>query len=136
MNARPTETAVPSKLRQGVAALSEWAGADWLRQEIAAGFAVLSAMNLKGRPAAQDLPVVAELWARRMSERDETPVEQFDRVRIQTAFKVLQNSEEFPKPADLIRNLPPRMIPRAMLEKPAPDRTKGREEMAKIKQKL
>ena len=30
---------VNTKLRQGVAALAAWAGGDWLRQELAAGFA-------------------------------------------------------------------------------------------------
>lgn len=43
---------VNTKLRQGVAALAAWAGGDWLRQELAAGFAELAAMNLQGRPAA------------------------------------------------------------------------------------
>ena len=125
-----------TKLRQGVSALSQWAGEDWLKQEIAAGFAVLSAMNLKGRPAAQDLAVVAEFWVQRLERREEKPQEQFDRVRFQTAFKALHDVAEWPNVVDLIRNLPPRLIPRAMLEKPKPDRAKGREEVEKIKQSL
>lgn len=128
------DAAVSTKLRQGVNALSQWAGEDWIKQEIAAGFSVLSAMNLKGRPAAPDLAVVAELWVQRLQGRDEKPVEQFDRVRFQTAFKALQDAAEWPNVADLIRNLPPRLIPRAMLEKPKPDRAKGREELEKVKQ--
>lgn len=130
------DAAVSTKLRQGVAELSQWAGDDWLKQEIAAGFAVLSAMNLKGRPAAPDLAVVAELWVQRLQGRDEKPVEQFDRVRFQTAFKALQDVNEWPNVADLIRNLPPRMIPRAMLEKPKPDRAKGMEQLEKVKETL
>ena len=58
---RVGEGGAPSKLRQGVAALGEWAGEDWAKQEIASGFALLAALNLPNRPAAQDLPVVAEI---------------------------------------------------------------------------
>ena len=130
------DTAGSTKLRQGVNALSQWAGEDWLKQEIAAGFAVLAAMNLKGRPAAQDLAVVAGLWVQRLESREEKPVEQFDRIRFQTAFKALHDVTQWPNVVDLIRNLPPRLIPRAMLEKPKPDRVKGREEIAKVKQSL
>ena len=130
------DTAGSTKLRQGVNALSQWAGEDWLKQEIAAGFAVLAAMNLKGRPAAQDLAVVAGLWVQRLESREEKPVEQFDRIRFQTAFKALHDVAEWPNVVDLIRNLPPRLIPRALLDKPKPDRVKGREEIAKVKQSL
>ena len=134
-------SAISTKLRQGVNELSKWAGNDWLRQEIAAGFAVLSAANLKGRPAAQDLAVLAGLWETRLLERivavEGTQfAEELDRPRIQTAFKALRDVAEWPNVIDLIRNLPPRMIPRAMLERPKPDRAKGREEMEKVKQSL
>lgn len=135
------DVTISTKLRQGVNALSQWAGSDWLRQEIAAGFAVLSAMNLKGRPAAQDLAVLAGLWEQRLLERivavEGTQfVEELDRPRIQTAFKALQDVSEWPNVIELIRNLPPRLIPRAMLEKPKPDRAKGRDALAKMKQSL
>lgn len=138
---RGGEGGAPSKLRQGVAALSEWAGEDWLKREIAAGFAVLSAMNLKGRPAAQDFPVLAALWEQRLMEhavsRGEVKlIEETDRMRIQTAFKALQDVQEWPNVIDLLRNLPPRLIPRAMLAKPAPDKEKGRLKMAKVKEAL
>ena len=83
---RGGEGGAPSKLRQGVAALGAWAGEDWAKQEIAAGFALLAALNLPNRPAAQDLP--------------------------------------------------PRLIPRAMLAKPAPDKEKGRQEIAAVKDVL
>ncbi|STZ77509.1 Uncharacterised protein [Bergeriella denitrificans] len=52
-----------SKLRQGAAALLEWAGNDWLRLEIAQGLTMLSAQNMKGRPAAADMAVVGEMGA-------------------------------------------------------------------------
>ena len=133
---RVGEGGAPSKLRQGVAALGEWAGEDWAKQEIASGFALLAALNLPNRPAAQDLPVVAEIWYRQLKEAKEIVSPEYDPIRIQTGFKVLQAAETWPQPAELRRNLPPRLIPRAMLAKPAPDKEKGRQKMAEVKDVL
>ena len=133
---RGGEGGAPSKLRQGVAALGEWAGDDWAKREIASGFALLAALNLPNRPAAQDMPVVAEIWYRKLMETKEIVSPEYDPIRIQTGFKVLQAAETWPQPAELLRNLPPRLIPRAMLEKPAPEKAKGRLEMAKVKEVL
>ena len=133
---RVGEGGAPSKLRQGVAALGEWAGEDWAKQEIAAGFALLAALNLPNRPAAQDLPVVAEIWYRKLMEKKEIVSPEYDPIRIQTGFKVLQQSETWPQPAELLRNLPPRLIPRAMLAKPASNKEKGRQKMAEVKDVL
>ena len=133
---RGGEGSAPSKLRQGVAALGEWAGNDWAKLEIAAGFALLAALNLPNRPAAQDLPVVAEIWYRKLMEKKEIVSPEYDPIRIQTGFKVLQQSETWPQPAELLRNLPPRLIPRAMLAKPASNKEKGRQKMAEVKDVL
>lgn len=133
---RVGEGGAPSKLRQGVAALGEWAGEDWAKREIASGFALLAALNLPNRPAAQDLPVVAEIWYRELKEKNEIVSPEYDPIRIQTGFKVLQAAETWPQPAELLRNLPPRLIPRAMLAKPAPDKVKGRQKMAEVKDVL
>ena len=133
---RGGEGGAPSKLRQGVAALGEWAGEDWAKREIASGFALLAALNLPNRPAAQDLPVVAEIWYRQLKEKNEIVSPEYDPIRIQTGFKVLQAAETWPQPAELRRNLPPRLIPRAMLAKPAPDKEKGRQKMAEVKDVL
>ena len=133
---RGGEGGAPSKLRQGVAALGEWAGENWAKREIASGFALLAALNLPNRPAAQDLPVVAEIWYRKLIETKEIVSPEYDPIRIQTGFKVLQQSETWPQPAELLRNLPPRLIPRAMLAKPASDRAKGRQKMAEVKDLL
>ena len=133
---RGGEGGAPSKLRQGVAALGEWAGNDWAKREIAAGFALLAALNLPNRPAAQDLPVVAEIWYRQLKEAKEIVSPEYDPIRIQTGFKVLQAAETWPQPAELRRNLPPRLIPRVMLAKPAPDKEKGRQKMAEVKDVL
>lgn len=133
---RGGEGGAPSKLRQGVAALGEWAGNDWAKREIASGFALLAALNLPNRPAAQDLPVVAEIWYRKLMETKEIVSPEYDPIRIQTGFKVLQQSETWPQPAELLRNLPPRLIPRAMLAKPAPDKEKGHQAIAAVKEAL
>lgn len=133
---RVGEGGAPSKLRQGVAALGVWAGDDWAKQELATGFALLAALNLPNRPAAQDMPVVAEIWYRKLMEQKEIVSPEYDPIRIQTGFKVLQAAETWPQPAELLRNLPPRLIPRAMLEKPAPDKGKGRLKMAEVKDVL
>ena len=133
---RVGEGGAPSKLRQGVAALGEWAGEDWTKQEIASGFALLAALNLPNRPAAQDMPVVAEIWYRKLKDKGEIVSPEYDPIRIQTGFKVFQAAETWPQPAELLRNLPPRLVPRAMLAKPAPDKEKGRQKMAEVKDVL
>ena len=133
---RVGEGGAPSKLRQGVAALGEWAGDDWAKLELAAGFSLLAALNLPNRPAAQDMPVVAEIWYRKLKEKNEIVSPEYDPIRIQTGFKVLQAAETWPQPAELLRNLPPRLVPRAMLAKPAPDKGKGRLKIAKVKEAL
>ena len=133
---RVGEGGAPSKLRQGVAALDEWAGTDWAKREIASGFSLLAALNLPNRPAAQDMPVVAEIWYRKLKEKNEIVSPEYDPIRIQTGFKVLQAAETWPQPAELLRNLPPRLIPRAMLAKPAPNKEKVRQKMAEVKEAL
>ena len=133
---RGGESSAPSKLRQGVAALGEWAGEDWAKREIASGFALLAALNLPNRPAAQDMPVVAEIWYRKLKDKGEIVSPEYDPIRLQAAFSVLQQSESWPQPAELLRNLLPRLIPRAMLAKPAPDKEKGRQKMAEVKDVL
>lgn len=133
---RVGEGGAPSKLRQGVAALGVWAGDDWAKQELATGFALLAALNLPNRPAAQDMPVVAEIWYRELKEKNEIVSPEYDPIRIQTGFKVLRAAETWPQPAELLRNLPPRLMPRAMLEKPAPDKAKGRQGIAAVKDVL
>jgi hypothetical protein len=133
---RVGEGGAPSKLRQGVAALGVWAGDDWAKQELATGFALLAALNLPNRPAAQDMPVVAEIWYRKLMEQKEIVSPEYDPIRIQTGFKVLQAAETWPQPAELLRNLPPRLVPRAMLAKPAPNKEKVRQKIAEVREVL
>ncbi|WP_312267436.1 hypothetical protein [Neisseria sp.] len=125
-----------SKLRQGVNALNQWAGGDWIKQELAAGLSVLATLNMNGRPAATDLPAIAELWYQQIIDRDEQYVEAFDRVRFQTAFKVFLASKEWPNASDLIRSLPMRLVPRAMIDAPKQDVARQREKLQAVKNKI
>ena len=125
-----------SKLRQGVNALNQWAGGDWIKQELAAGLSVLATLNMNGRPAATDLPAIAELWYQQIIGRDEQYVEAFDRVRFQTAFKVFLASKEWPNASDLIRSLPMRLVPRTMIDAPKQDVARQREKLQAVKNKI
>lgn len=125
-----------SKLRQGVNALNQWAGGDWIKQELAAGLSVLATLNMNGRPAATDLPAIAELWYQQIIGRDEQYVEAFDRVRFQTAFKVFLASKEWPNASDLIRSLPMRLVPRTMINAPKQDVASQREKLQAVKNKI
>ena len=105
----------------------------WLKREIAQGFVMLAALNLKGRPASADLTAVAELWLGIMSGRSWQP--EHDGIRIQAAFRAIAaSSSEWPNPADLIKHLPPpeiRMVPR--LEKKHQPTEYGKAQSAKLK---
>ncbi|MDO4247490.1 MAG: hypothetical protein Q4C79_00765 [Neisseria sp.] len=125
-----------SKLRQGVNALNQWAGGDWIKQELAAGLSVLATLNMNGRPAATDLPAIAELWYQQIIGRDEQYVEAFDRVRFQTAFKVFLASKEWPNASDLIRSLPMRLVPRTMIDAPKQDVASQRDKLQAVKNKI
>ena len=87
---------------------------DWLKKEIGSGFALLSALNLKGRPASSDLKAVAQIWYGLLFKEKWQP--QRDTPRIRTAFQsIAATSTEWPNPADLKRHLPEpevKMVPR------------------------
>lgn len=108
----------------------------WLKKAIAQGFMMLSALNLKGRPASTDLTAVAELWLGILGGRNWQP--ERDGMRIQTAFKTIAaSSSEWPNPADLIKYLPPlkvRMVPK--LEKKHSPTEYGKAQAAQLKRKL
>ena len=105
----------------------------WLKREIAQGFVMLAALNLKGRPASADLTAVAELWLGILGGRSWQ--QEHDGIRIQAAFRAIAaSSSEWPNPADLIKHLPPpevRMVPR--LEKKHQPTEYGKAQSAKLK---
>ena len=106
---------------------------NWLKREIAQGFMMLAALNLKGRPASADLTAVAKLWHGILGSRIWQP--ERDTARIKAAFlTIAATSSEWPNPSDLIRHLPPedvRMVPR--LEKKHRPTEYGKAQSAKLK---
>lgn len=110
--------------------------ADFIREEIAAGFAALAALNLKGRPAAKDLTATAEVWARTLYARPVRWDERQDRTRLRTGFlQLLQHCREWPVPRDLVEALPLRREPR---ELPPPPMTEAerQENLARMNKAL
>lgn len=105
----------------------------WLKREIAQGFMMLAALNLKGRPASADLTAVAKLWHGILGRRIWQP--ERDAARIKAAFlTIAATSSEWPNPSDLIRHLPPediRMVPR--LEKKHRPTEYGINQMGELK---
>ncbi len=110
---------------------------DWLKKEIAKGFMLLSALNLKGRPAAKDLTAVAEVWYGLLAKQQWQP--ERDIPRFQTAFETIAATQtEWPNPADLAKHLPPLpvvMNPRK-LEAKHIQTDFGHEQIAALKQYL
>ncbi|MFC3874886.1 hypothetical protein [Neisseria musculi] len=81
----------------------------WLKKEIGAGFMLLSALNLKGRPAADDLKAVAQIWHGLLLRHDWRP--ECDAERIGAAFQnIAATSTEWPNPADLVKYMPERTV--------------------------
>lgn len=110
---------------------------DWLKKEIAKGFMLLSALNLKGRPAAKDLTAVAEVWYGLLAKQQWQP--ERDIPRFQTAFEnIAATQTEWPNPADLMKHLPPLPVvlnPRK-LEAKHIQTAFGHEQIAALKQYL
>ena len=110
---------------------------DWLKKEIAKGFMLLSALNLKGRPAAKDLTAVAEVWYGLLAKQQWQP--ERDIPRFQTAFETIAATQtEWPNPADLMKHLPPLPVvlnPRK-LEAKHIQTAFGHEQIAALKQYL
>lgn len=109
---------------------------DWLKKEIAKGFMLLSALNLKGRPAAKDLTAVAEVWYGLLAKQQWQP--ERDIPRFQTAFETIAATQtEWPNPADFVKFLPiipVKMVPR--LEKKHVRTEYGEAQIARLKQHL
>lgn len=109
-NSSVTSQPVNSKLRQGVAALANWAeDGDFLKAVVGAGLAKLSVLNLANKPAALDLIAVANIWREELlNHRSDWQID-LDKKRIEKAFQYLgSHAEKWPNPKDLIQVLNPR----------------------------
>lgn len=98
---------------QGIQILAKWKQGQtgenaWLARIIATGFQRLRAMHLPGQPAAEMLPVTAQMWVDVLLDMRVT--EELDLTRIETGFRYLFRSiREWPQPADLLKEMPKRV---------------------------
>ena len=108
----------------------------WLKKEIGAGFMLLSALNLKGRPAADDLTAVAKIWYGLQLRQQWQPERDIPRIR--AAFEAIAaTSTEWPNPAEFARHLPEpeiKMVPR--LDKKHKPTAYGKAMLEKVKGRL
>ena len=97
-----------SKSKQAAASLVEWAGDDWLKQEVAAGLARLIVLKRNGAPAADTILVTASEFERFLVKRNQT-IREIDQPRIREGFEQLISSfDGWPEPKDLYGNMPRR----------------------------
>ncbi|MBT0666363.1 hypothetical protein KI809_18805 [Geobacter pelophilus] len=140
-----TTTAPPVPRRvQGIQILAVWKHQQqgenaWLYQVVATGFQRLMAMALPGHPAAEMLPITAEMWVEVLL--DMRVNEKQDRERIETGFRYLYRKiKEWPQPADLIQEMPKRInasTPGDIQAKRQPteaDEAVAKEELAKMQE--
>jgi hypothetical protein len=80
----------------------------WLATVIATGFQRLRAMHLSGQPAAEMLPVTAQMWVETLIDMKVN--EDQDKERIETGFRYLYRTmREWPQIADLLKEMPKRV---------------------------
>jgi len=105
-----TQPAPTGKRAQALAALHQWAGTNWLRQEIAAGLQALVALSRPGTPAADTITLTADIWLVAIAGSYQLIIEAIDRPRLHTAFKGLLQTDlkEWPAPAALKPHMPGR----------------------------
>ncbi|OQY20102.1 MAG: hypothetical protein B6I36_02340 [Desulfobacteraceae bacterium 4572_35.1] len=96
------------KRAQAIHLLGQWAGDNWLRQEIGRGLATFIGVGRQGAPAVDTVIVTAGLWEDFLIGKKVTILE-VDQSRIQAGFKeLLNNFEKWPEPKDLFARLPRR----------------------------
>lgn len=101
---------INSKLRQGIAAIAEWAhDGDFLKGVLSIGLGKLFALNLSNKPAAADLIAVAKIWHEELLNQRKDWQADLDKKRIEKAFQYLSaHAEKWPNPKDLIQVMLPR----------------------------
>jgi len=126
-----------SKRTASLATLSDWAGNDWLRVEIAAGLQALVAQSLKFQPGVDIIAKNADVWF--LALRNTCSIEQIDTPRLRTGFeRLFSRVQEWPTPKQLLEQKPTRP-PRQSLPIPEPteeDRRKGLEMLGQLKDKM
>ena len=106
---------------QGIQALALWKAENphspdhWLRQEIGMAFQQMICLALDGAPAAEMLPLTAEMWVMTIGYG---MCEDLDRERIRDGFRQLYRKlKKWPQPVELTDVLPGRPK-RATIEEP------------------
>lgn len=97
---------------QGIQALALWknenpeAPDQWLRREIGMGFQQMVCLGLNGQPAAEMLPLAAEMWVMTIGYG---MTEELDSERIRGGFAQLYRIlTRWPQPVELLKVLPGR----------------------------
>lgn len=105
---RPSTRA--SALDLAAASLQQWAGSDWLAQEISQGLLALYARRLTKAPPANELLPTAGLWLAEHARRFD--VQEVDQYRVKSGFKSLLSAIPsggwWPAPNDLLQHVPRR----------------------------
>ncbi|OHD24624.1 MAG: hypothetical protein A2Y38_16755 [Spirochaetes bacterium GWB1_59_5] len=109
----------------------------WLRREIAAGLQALVALGLEGQPAAEVLPLTADIWLRAVSRGNVgCTIEVIDAPRIREAFaELFPTLTTWPPPKHLLERIPPRPQ-REALAAPVEDDAGGLERLREIQERL
>ena len=91
----------------------------WLRAAVGDGLMRMYSLRLSGAPAEDMIDVVAEVWLDAVKSLNKDWQEPLDRPRIEQAFtRLIQLCSEWPAPATLIAELPPRKAPKLLPEPP------------------
>ena len=122
----------------GIQALALWKSENptapdfWLRQEIGMAFQQMVCLALAGAPAAEMLPLTAEMWVMTIGFG---LTEELDRQRIRDGFMQLYRKlKKWPQPVELTDMLPGRPKRTALPEPPISeaDRAEGRRKLQDI----
>lgn len=83
---------------------------DWLRAVVADGLSALIALGLDGQPAAEIMPLTADIWLRAIQRASVgLDIAEIDAPRIREGFDRLWPSlKRWPVPAQLIEQIPGR----------------------------
>lgn len=105
---------------QGIQTLGQWKSQDpaapdlWLRQEIGMAFQQMICLALDGAPAAEMLPLTAEMWVQTIGYGMHKDL---DRERVRDGFRQLYRKlKKWPQPVELTDVLPPRPQRTALAE--------------------
>jgi hypothetical protein len=106
----------------------------WLKREIADGLSALVALSLEGQPAAEVLPLTADIWLKALSHR--LRVEELDAPRLRSAFQtVFGMVTRWPAPQMVLDHLPPRPeLPKLPAPKLSPEQ--HAESVARVKEMM